>query len=100
MEDELRTLESVSPLSNPVSLSQQPGVQEAKKKYIAKLQILQQQGYTLRDKIEDMQADYENKNDKLRIIVTPLSQIEEREVTVIEVKEVKRNELALLDGLK
>lgn len=86
-------------MNNPSSLHGQPAAIEAKKEFIARLQVLQQQGFTLRDKIEGMQMDCDNKADKLRNIVTPLSELEEREVGTLEVKGVKRDEEALLREL-
>lgn len=54
----------------------------------------------MRDKIEDMQMECDNKNDQLREIVTPLSELEEREVSTLEVKGVKKDEEILLKELQ
>jgi hypothetical protein len=42
----------------------------------------------------------DNKNDQLREVVTPLSELEEREVSTLEVKGVKRDEEDLLKELQ
>jgi DNA repair exonuclease SbcCD ATPase subunit len=92
----LRNLDAVSPLNNPSP----PGSDDSKQEFVERLQALQQQGYALRDKIEDMQMECDNKGEKLRTVVTPLSELEEREVTTLEVRGVKRDEEALLRDLQ
>jgi len=91
----LKNLDAVSPLNNPSP----PGTDD-KGEFVERLQALQLQGYALRDKIEDMQMECDNKSEKLRTVVTPLSELEEREVTTLEVKGVKRDEEALLRDLQ
>jgi DNA repair exonuclease SbcCD ATPase subunit len=95
-----KNLEAVSPLNNPSSISSEPEKLAAKGAFIEKLQKLQQTGFDLRDKIEVIQTDCDDKNEKLREIVTPLSELDEREVSTLEVNGVKRDEDELLAALQ
>lgn len=60
----------------------------------------QEVGYEIRDQIETMQSQLEGKSDKLRAVVMPLSELEDREVSTLEVKEVQSEELAILKDLE
>ena len=96
----LALIDKVSPINNLMGATDNQKFVEQRRIFTEQLKVIQDEVYQRRDEVEKLGRDLGDYSEELRTVVTPLSELEDREVLTDEIVEVKTKEDELIAKLK